>query len=277
MEQEEKNNAIQAERKKREAKLRFAGLTKAQQREFDSYTVQQKKYVLFRAQGYDRTNAYKMTGYQGENGAQNGYNLEKKVKPGMVAIIEALQRQHTSQELVKKDSKVNQQIDKVAMQKTVPPELMATLGMVPEDQALVDYKDIDPAKMSQEQAKNLQFYRNIAEGKTKSVKITKTFDADGKLTGTKKEESISIEDRVKAQKEFIRLIGGSEVVELGSVSAGNNINIMIVDASRKDLPEDGKKVTQIDGETVLLEEVEEREPKRTEVTEDGFDGQTAAS
>ena len=52
---------------------------------------------------------------------------------------------------------------------------------------------------------------------------------------------------------------------------------MIVDASRKDLPEDGKKVTEIDGETVLLEEVEEREPKRTEVTEDGFDGQTAAS
>ena len=121
------------------------------------------------------------------------------------------------------------------------------------------------------------FYRNIAEGKTKSVKITKTFDADGKLVGTKKEESISIEDRVKAQKEFIRLIGGSEVVELGSVSAGNNINIMIVDASRKDLPEDGKKVTEIDGETVLLEEVEEREPKRTEVEEDGFDGQTAAS
>lgn len=79
-------------------------------------------------------------------------------------------------------------------------------------------------------------------------KVT-TYDKDGHVTGSRVEETSDIDTRIKAQKELARILGLKEVVELGRATAGN-INIMIVDASRK--ADEGAKI-DLTKETEVIE------------------------
>lgn len=240
---------------------RLACLNRAQQKRFDGYNVMQKKYVLFRAQGYDKANAYKMTGYNSPRGnwAQCAYRLEKRIN--CAEIIEALKAPQRIAQLKEEGSEINKQIDEKA--KEIPPELLANYNTVPMDSDVVDKSDIQPENISVDQARNLQFYRNIVDGRIKSVKITKTYDKDGHLVGRKEESTITLADRMNAQKEVMRITGQSEILELGSVQATPNINIMIVDASRRnEIPEEKPKEIEIgeyEGEPAIVEEVSEKE------------------
>lgn len=240
---------------------RLACLNREQQRRFDGYNVMQKKYVLFRAQGYDKANAYKMTGYNSPNNnwSQCAYKMEKRIK--CADIIEALKAPQRIAQLKEEGSEINKQIDEKANE--IPPELLANYKTVPMESEVVDKSDIQAEQISVDQARNLQFYRDIVNGRIKSVKITKTYDKDGKLVGKKEESTITLTDRMNAQKEVMRITGQSEILELGSVQATPNINIMIVDASRKnEIPEEKPKEIELgeyEGEPALVEEVSEKE------------------
>ena len=133
----------------------------------------------------------------------------------------------------------------------MPPELLAAFPVAKENE-VVRQRPIEVDKISGETAKNIQFFRQIAEGKIKSVKVTTTYDANGKITGSKKEETSDIDTRIKAQKELARLLGLKEVVELGRATAGN-INIMIVDASKAADDENAVKPEDLITEAEVVE------------------------
>ena len=79
-----------AEEQKKPRKKRFACLTRAQQRRFDELNPQQQKYVLYRASGNIRRDAYLMAGFQSDPKYANqaAYHMEKDRK--IEDIIEAL-------------------------------------------------------------------------------------------------------------------------------------------------------------------------------------------
>lgn len=110
-------------------------------------------------------------------------------------------------------------------------------------------------------------FRDIAEGKIKTVKRTVYKNGD-KIT-TKTEYISDVDTRIKARKELDRLLGISALQPLGQISAGGNVNIMIVDASKKDAVEDSRnnpvfmemqdKTEEVDGEVVIVADEEEAE------------------
>lgn len=56
---------------------------------------------------------------------------------------------------------------------------------------------------------------------------------NGDKITTKTEYISDVDTRIKARKELDRLLGISALQPLGQISAGGNVNIMIVDASKR--------------------------------------------
>ena len=104
---------------------------------------------------------------------------------------------------------------------------------------------------------NIQFFRRIANGEYKNVKIVTKYDKDGNKIGTTVEESSDLDTRIKAQKEVMRMVGINDVVELGKVEA-QNINIMIVDASKKNDEQEKLDIKgdikEVDGKIEIVKE-----------------------
>jgi len=243
-------------------KLRYACLTAEEQAAFDRWNNKQQNYAIYRAQGMDKANAYRMAGYQnGSTVRQNAYQLEKNT-PLMAQIIEAMAGRRVKFDALKEHSEVSKIIDEKAANE-LKTEMKAILTQVPEDSVYVDKTPFNAHEVTVEQALDIQFYRQIANGTIKSVTVTKKFDKDGKLVSKTIVEDSSIETRMKAQKEVMRKVGIADVLEIGRVEA-NNINIMIVDASKKDELDDKRnelkgEIKEIDGELALVQEKEEKD------------------
>lgn len=246
--------------------MRYACLTAEQQKLFDSWNTQQQKYVLFRAQNVPKGQAYLMAGYKpSKQASQQAWGLENRTCVGMLDIIEAMQGRSQVLDVLKENSELSKKVDEVA-KKTVP-ELTNYIPKVAIDSPVMDLVDPEGAieKMNDEQVRNLQFYRKIANGTIKTVIVTKQYDENHKFKGEKVEERSDIQTRILAQKEVMRLIGAADVIELGKVQA-NNINVLIVDASKHEEKQTDpneninlKNLKEIDGETVLVaEEKKER-------------------
>ena len=157
------------------------------------------------------------------------------------------------------DTEVSKKIDEKAKAE-IDTEMKAIMTKIPSNSQYVDNKQFDVDKVSLEQAKDIQFYRKIANGTIKSVTITKKYDKDNNLISTTVVEDSSIETRMKAQKEVMRKVGIADALEIGRVEA-NNINIMIVDASKKEELDDKRndltgEIKEIDGEIALVNEKE---------------------
>ena len=88
-----------------------------------------------------------------------------------------------------------------------------------------------------ETAKRIKFYRDIASGKTKSIKVVTKKDKNGNVLGTTVTETNDVESRIKARKELDRLLGLSTVIELDSFKV-ENITVKIVDATKKIEPKE---------------------------------------
>lgn len=211
-------------------KTRYSCFTPEQQEQFDKLNIRQQKYIIFRSQGQSKRGAYYMAGYSNTKWAtQSAYAMEKDLN--MVPLIEAMQGQQKKKtEVLKEKSDISKQIDKKV--DVLPPELDLLFDRVEKDSDVLDVEPVNVEELTLQQADNVQFYRRIANGATKTVKVTKFYDQDGKLTSKKVEETSDLSTRIMAQKEVSRLLGLHDVLTLGEVKA-NNINIMIVDASRK--------------------------------------------
>ena len=220
---------------------KYACFTKEQQEAYEKLTVKQRLYVDFRGQGNSKTNSYKMAGYNGNNSGQAAYILEKEnaVVPELINCILNIKK---VRDLTEEESEINQQIDALASQAGAEKML-----------EVIDGAD-------GETAKRIQFYRDIMNGKIKTVRKTTRYNAMGAKIETKIEEVSDVEIKLKARRELDKILGLSQLPDLGSLQMGD-ITINIVDASKKEELEDSRNtvfldessVEIIDGEQVIVE------------------------
>ena len=114
-----------------------------------------------------------------------------------------------------------------------------------------------------ETAKRIQFYRDIVNGKIKTVRVTKRYNSLGSLVDKKVVEADDVDVRMRARKELDNILGLTTIPDLSRFQMGD-ITIHIVDASKKDELADSRNkvdisdsLDTIDGETVIVEEMNE--------------------
>lgn len=223
---------------------KFSCYTDEQQNLYESLPPRQRAYIDNRARGLSKTDSYRRAGYVSEkNAGQNAWILENKT-PGVKELIDIRLKLKKAKEVFDPDSQTSKNIDAIIKAEDAKQVL-----------EVVENADV-------EELKEIKFFRDIAEGRIKTVKKTKYYDKDGKLTKQKVEEISDIESRIKARKQLTMLLGLNKVVDVGSINTGN-ITINIVDASKKDdakIQEAQKiytdfvdKTEVVDGETVIVE------------------------
>lgn len=223
---------------------KIACFTEEQQTYYETLSPNQRRYVDFRGQGYSKSQSYRMSGYKGTNIAQSAYALEKNNR-GIPELINALLKVKTARDVVEnnEDSQINKTIDALAMQ----------------DGAEKAIEKIEGA--DGETARRIKFYRDIANGKIKTVRKTTQLNPQGGVVKTTIEEINDIDTRIKARKELDRILGLNSIIDIDKFKVGD-ITINIVDASKKEELEDERNKIVLDSE-----EVEVLEDKKVVVTE----------
>lgn len=239
---------------------KYACFTEEQQTYYEILSPRQRKYVDFRGQGYNKTRAYGMAGYEGNNLGQAAHNLEKKNK-GMVELIDTILKVNRAKAVVENDESnpINKQIDALALQDGA-------------EKALEKIEGADG-----ETARRIQFYRDVANGKIKTVRKTKKLNAEGAVIGTTIEEISDIDSRIKARKELDRILGLNSIIDIDKLKVGD-ITINIVDASKKEELDDERNkvyldpenVEVIDGEKVVVEKEQEQKESDNTSSQDKF-------
>lgn len=221
---------------------RYVCFTREQQEFYDKLPEKQKRYVDFRGQGYSKTKSYQMAGYDGKRATQASYMLETRNK-GIAELIGILTATRKANGILADDSQINQQINALAEQQRAEDIISAVEGA------------------DGETARQIQFYRDILNGTIKNVKKTCRYDANGKLLGTKIEETSDIDAKIRARKELDRLLGLNAVIDLDRFQMGD-ITINIVDASKREELEDDRNKIVMD-----LDKIEIVDEKNEEVGE----------
>ena len=221
---------------------KFACFTKEQQSAYEKLTHRQRQYVEFRGMGYSKSTSYKMAGFDGKVSAQAAYVLEKR-NALIPELVECILGQKRVRDLSVQESALNQQIDALAMQDGAEKMMQVIEGA------------------DGETARRIQFYRDVMNGKIKTVRKTTRYNAMGEKIESKVEEVSDVETKMKARKELDRLLGLNQMPDLAKLQVGD-ITINIVDASKKEELEDSRNKVEldpndvqiIDGETVIVEE-----------------------
>lgn len=227
---------------------KYACFTVEEQEAYERLNKNQRKYVDFRGQGYTKAQSYTMAGYGSKVPSQSAYIMEKdnRVIP---ELIDKLLTQKRARELTEQESALNQQIDALAKQEYAEKTLEA----------------IDGA--DGETARRIQFYRDIMNGKIKTVRKTIKKNCEGAVVETKIEEVSDIDTRIKARKELDRILGLNLLPDVDKLQIGG-ITVNIVDASKKEELQDERNkvvldvdsVEVVDGESqIVVEEKEEDE------------------
>ena len=231
---------------------RISCYTEEQQSLYESLKPRQRMYVDYRSMGLGKSDSYRKAGYISEkNSGQNAWILENKT-PGMKELIDVRLKIKKAKDVFDPNSQISKNIDAIIKQEDA-------------QQVIETVENADA-----ETLKEIKFFRDIANGKIKTVKTTKYLDKDGKVTKQKVEEICDIESRIKARKYLTSLLGLNQVVDVGNVTTGN-ITINIVDASKKEevakeeadklYAEFVDKTEVIDGETVIVENQESSSEK----------------
>lgn len=221
---------------------KYACFTKEQQEAYEKLAVRQRKYVDFRGQGYSKTIAYKMAGFDGKVAGQAAYLMEKR-NAIIAELADCIINQKKVRDLSVQDSAINQQIDALAMQDGAEKMLEVIEGA------------------DGETARRIQFYRDVMNGKIKTVRKTTRYNAMGEKIETKVEEISDVDTKMKARKELDRILGLNQLPDLDKLQVGD-ITINIVDASKQDELADSRNIVDldpddmqvIDGEKVLVKE-----------------------
>lgn len=223
---------------------RYHCLTEEEQQAYEGLNIKQRKYVDLRGQGYSKSDSYKMAGYVSRLAGQAGYQLERD-NPTVALLIEKLSRNFKAKQITDGDSALNKRIDALAKQ-----------GYAENMLNVIDEAD-------GETARRIQFYRDIMNGKIKTVKRTTKRDAQNKVLEVKIEETSDVESRMKARRELDRILGLTSMPSIDNFQIGG-ITVNIVDASKRDELDDTRNkveldegsVEVIDGERVVVVEDE---------------------
>lgn len=233
---------------KKTAPKRITCFTPEQQAYYSGLPPRQRAYVDARGRGNGKAESYRMAGYTTQkNAGQNAWILEHNDKR-LAELIEVLDNARRAKDVLKEESAEGQRIKALAKQNAATSVLQKIEG-----------------DENGELARQIQFFRDIAEGKTRTVKKTIYTNSRG-AKSTKTEYISDVDTRIKARKELDRLLGISAIQPLGQISAGGNVNIMIVDASKKDAVEDSRnnplfmemqnKTEELEGEVVIVSDKE---------------------
>lgn len=214
-----------------ESGKRYICFTIEQQEAFDRLGEKAQRFVMFVANGgFSKRAAYVAAGYKDTPNAKKGaYMLEKRI-PMFQEFVAALRGQNNKMQAYDPDSAVSKQIDEIAKggfeePPIVPAEVIGTGN------------GLNLVEMSAENARRAQFYRDIVTGKAKTRKVTKTYDKDRQLTGYKIEETTDVAAQMRARLELDKVLGVSEMLQVGQVKAGS-ITIKIVDCANHEALED---------------------------------------
>lgn len=211
---------------------KYACFTKEQQEAYNKLPLRQRLYVDFRGQGNSKTNSYKMAGFNGKVAGQAAYLLEQRnsIIPELVSCLEG---QTKVAQLSQEDSPINQQIDALAMQDGAEKMLEVIEGA------------------DGETAKRIKFYRDVMNGKVKTVRKTMKYNALGALVETKVEEISDVDVKMKARKELDKILGLNQMLDLDKLQVGD-ITINIVDASKQEEIEDSRNTIELDPSDVKI-------------------------
>ena len=211
---------------------KYACFTKEQQEAYNKLPLRQRLYVDFRGQGNSKTNSYKMAGFNGKVAGQAAYLLEQRnsIIPELVSCLEG---QTKVSQLTQEDSPINQQIDALAMQDGAEKMLEVIEGA------------------DGETAKRIKFYRDVMNGKVKTVRKTMKYNAMGALIETKVEEISDVDVKMKARKELDKILGLNQMLDLDKLQVGD-ITINIVDASKQEEIEDSRNTIELDPSDVKI-------------------------
>lgn len=221
---------------------KYACFTKEQQEAYDKLPPRHRAYIDYRGQGNSKTNSYKMAGFNGKVAGQAAYILEKR-SPTIVPLVDCILAQKQVRDLTVQESQINQQIDALALQEGAEKMLEVIEGA------------------DGETAKRIKFYRDVMNGKVKTVRTTMRYNAMGALIEKKVEEVSDVDTKMKARKELDKILGLNQLIDIDKVQMGD-ITINIVDASKQDELEDNRNsielnpddVKIIDGEKVVVQE-----------------------
>ena len=211
---------------------KYACFTKEQQEAYNKLPLRQRLYVDFRGQGNSKTNSYKMAGFNGKVAGQAAYLLEQRnsIIPELVSCLEG---QTKVSQLTQEDSPINQQIDALAKQDGAEKMLEVIEGA------------------DGETAKRIKFYRDVMNGKVKTVRKTMKYNAMGALIETKVEEISDVDVKMKARKELDKILGLNQMLDLDKLQVGD-ITINIVDASKQEEIEDSRNTIELDPSDVKI-------------------------
>lgn len=227
---------------------KYACFTKEQQEAYEKLPLRQRLYVDFRGEGNSKTNSYKMAGFDGKTAGQAAYLLEQRNEI-IAELVKCVQGQNKVAQLSQEDSAVNQQIDALALQ----------------DGAEKMMEVIEGA--DGETAKRIKFYRDVMNGKVKTVRKTMKYNAMGALIETKVEEISDVDVKMRARKELDRILGLNQLPDLSKLQVGD-ITINIVDASKKEELADSRNIVELDHNNVQVingeQVIVEQEIKETE-------------
>lgn len=223
--------------------------TEEQQKAYASLNAMQRKYVDMRGKGNNKAESYRMAGYSSKNAGIAAYLLEKQ-NANIRELIEVLQTDNKARQLTQEESDLNKQIDALATQEGA-------------EKILETVENGDPETM-----KRIQFYRDVMQGKIKTVRKTVKKNATGAIVEVKVEEISDVETKMKARKELDKILGLNTLPDLGSLQMGD-ITINIVDASKREELEDSRnnvvldidKEEELDGEKVVVVEEKETTPR----------------
>lgn len=212
---------------------KYSCLTPEQQAAYEGLPDTHRLYVDYRGQGYNKAQAYRMCGYTSPNPTQCANTLERrnKIIPDLIRVI---CNARTLAQLMAGEGDASKRIDAIAAQEDA-------------ENALTKLN----APMTAESAKRLAFYRDIASGKTKTVKIKKKYDSKGELIEKTVEEVSDITTRISARKELDRILGLNSVVDVGAINVGD-VTITIVDASKRDEIADARNRINLDADDVEI-------------------------
>lgn len=207
---------------------RYACFTEAQQAAYERLTDRQRLYVDYRGQGVGKAESYRLAGFEGHMAKQNSHIMESNNKD-IVELIRAIAR-GKSNGGVQREVKLG---DKVPLN---PEEKERVLAMI--------------ENSDRDNAQRIQFYKDVVNGKVRSVKRTVRKDGKGNIIETKIEESTDVDLKMKARKELDRLLGLNDLPDFSCLQMGD-ITINIVDASKKDEKLDAKDEVVIDADAIF--------------------------
>ena len=236
---------------------KYSCFTEEQQAAYERLLPRQRLYVDYRGQGSTKTLAYLMAGYSETNNVGQAAYLMEKRNSVIGELITCLQSQKQVRDLSIKESKLNRRIDALATQESAENAIKVIEGA------------------DSETARRIQFYRDVINGKIKTVRRTSRYDKFGKRIDTKIEEVADVESKMKARKELDKILGLALMPDLGSLQMGD-ITINIVDASKKEELEDSRNqillspddVQTIDGEQVIIQNDRRQNVKGVVVEDD---------